>query len=69
MYSISPLQVLELLHLLVKYGYYSNQLDINELIPLLISLLDGKYDKPFPDANPDQAELFLMVTFLLFVCH
>ena len=50
--------MLDLLYLLVKYGYYANLNDINALIPSLISLLNGKNDKPFPDANDDQSYPF-----------
>ena len=52
------IQVLGLLHLLVNYGYYSNLNDINELMDPLVSLLDGKDDKPFPDANGDECKPF-----------
>ena len=50
--------MLDLLYLLVKYGYYANLKDINALIPSLVSLLDGKNDKPFPEANDDQSKPF-----------
>ena len=54
--------------MLVKYGYYSNSNDINDLISPLISLLDGKYDKPFPSANAEQAQQFIKVRiYLLFI--
>ena len=39
------LKVLELLYMLVKYGYYSNSKDINALMPPLIALLNGARDK------------------------
>ena len=43
----SRLQVLRLLHYLVSYGYYSDAKDIKALLVPLLSLLDGKNDKPF----------------------
>ena len=46
------LKVLDLLYLLVKYGYYADLQDINVLTPPLISLLDGMNDMPFPCTNP-----------------
>ena len=55
------LKVLELLYLLVKYGYYSNLKDVNELIPALISLLNGMNDKPFPDASDEESISFRKV--------
>ena len=42
--------MLDLLYLLVKYGYYDDLRDVNELIPPLVSLLNGKNDSP---ANND----------------
>jgi len=53
--------VLDLLYLLVKYGYYADLNDINVLMPPLISLLNGMNDKPFPNASDDQSALFRMV--------
>ena len=53
--------MLDLLHLLVKYGYYDDLGDIKELIPPLVSLLNGISDKPFPGANDDESKLFRMV--------
>ena len=50
--------MLNLLYLLVKYGYYANLNDINALIPSLVSLLNGKNDKPSPGANSDQSMPF-----------
>ena len=37
--------MLNLLYLLVKYGYYANLDDINELMPPLVSLLKFNDDK------------------------
>ena len=53
--------MLDLLYLLVKYGYYDDIKDINELIPSLVSLLDGKNDKLFPEANSNESDLFRRV--------
>ena len=47
--------MLDLLYLLVKYGYYDDLDDINALIPSLVSLLNGKNDKPFVGANSDES--------------
>ncbi|XP_065883200.1 inositol 1,4,5-trisphosphate-gated calcium channel ITPR1-like isoform X2 [Dysidea avara] len=38
--------VLELLHLLIKHGYYAGINDVNVLMKPLLKLLDGKTDKP-----------------------
>ena len=53
--------MLDLLYLLVKYGYYADLDDINVLMPPLISLLNGMNDKPFPNASDDQSATFRMV--------
>ena len=58
--------MLDLLYLLVKYGYYANLKDINALIPSLVSLLDGKNDKPFPEANNDQSMPFREVKMVVY---
>ena len=62
------LKVLELLYLLVKYGYYSNLEDIKALMPSLISLLDGGNDKPFRNANNEQSFQFRMVNTMINIC-
>lgn len=41
------IKVLRLLHYLVKFGYYGNSRDIDELQLPLATLLDGKSDLPF----------------------
>ena len=61
--------MLELLYLLVKYGYYSDRHDINALISPLISLLDGKYDKPFPCANSDETQQFIEVYLRIYAIY
>ena len=55
------LKVLDLLYLLVKYGYYADLDDINVLMPPLISLLNGMNDKPFPGASDEQSIQFTKV--------
>ena len=62
------LKVLELLYLLVRYGYYSNSEDINALMPSLITLLNGEKDKPFPGANDTQSIPFRMVNTMINIC-
>ena len=62
------LKVLELLYLLVKYGYYSNLEDIKALMPPLISLLDGGNDKPFPGASNHQSIRFRKVNTMINIC-
>ena len=54
-------KVLDLLYLLVKYGYYADLKDINVLMPPLISLLNGMNDKPFPNASDEQSVSFRKV--------
>ena len=53
--------MLDLLFLLVKYGYYDDLDDINALIPSLVSLLNGKNDTPFPNANDEQSITYRQV--------
>ena len=38
--------MLQLLAVLVKYGYYDNAKDVKDLLPSLYKLLDGKNDFP-----------------------
>ena len=38
--------MLQLLAALVKYGYYDDASDVNDLLPSLYKLLDGKNDFP-----------------------
>ena len=42
-------QVLRLVHYLVKFGYYGELEDIKSLLGPMLSLLDGRNDKPYPD--------------------
>ena len=55
------LKVLDLLYLLVKYGYYADLGDINVLMPPLTSLLNGMNDKRFPNASDVQSVSFRKV--------
>ena len=41
-------KVLRLLYHLVKFGFYDSPTDIEKLQKPLLSLLNGKYDIPFP---------------------
>ena len=41
-------QVLRLLYHLVKFGYYQDWEDVQQLLPPMLSLLDGRKDMPFP---------------------
>ena len=61
--------MLNLLYLLVKYGYYANLNDINALIPSLMSLLDGKNDKRIPEANSKESALFRQVKWLFILTY
>ena len=53
--------MLRLLHLLIKYGYYANLNDVNRLVPLLLSLLNGASDKPFSNATAEESKEFQQV--------
>lgn len=44
------LQVLRLVHYLVRYGYYGNNEVMKELLGPLLSLLDSRNDKYCPDS-------------------
>ena len=58
------IQVIDLLYLLVKYGYYANLGDISNLMPLLLSLLNGMNDKPSIQASKEEIDEFNKVTTL-----
>ncbi|XP_076454279.1 inositol 1,4,5-trisphosphate-gated calcium channel ITPR3-like isoform X3 [Babylonia areolata] len=49
-------QVLRLVHYLVKYGFYYKSTDIKLLLEPLMSLLDGRNDKPYPNMDGKEAE-------------
>lgn len=51
--------------MLVKYGYYADLDDINALIIPLVSLLNGKNDRPFPKANNEESQSYREVRELL----
>ena len=42
------LQVVRLLYHLVKFGYYLDSEDVENLLPPLLQLLDGRKDYPYP---------------------
>ena len=44
-------QVLRILHYLAKFGYYGDMDDIEQLMIPLLSLLDGRNDKPYPNKD------------------
>ena len=41
-------QVVRLLYHLVKFGYYMDSEDVQNLLPPLLNLLDGRHDFPYP---------------------
>ncbi|KAH3824462.1 hypothetical protein DPMN_126298 [Dreissena polymorpha] len=41
-------QVVRLLYYLVMFGYYMDAEDVQNLLPPLLNLLDGRHDFPFP---------------------
>ena len=47
------------MHYLVKYGYYGDIEDIKKLLVPLLSLLDGRNDKPYPIVK---GTVFIVVT-------
>ena len=55
--------MIDLLHLLVTYGYYANLDDIRDLMSLLLSLLDGMTDKPSIQAETPQIKEFNEVNY------
>ena len=61
------IQVIDLLYLLVKYGYYANLGDISNLMPLLLSLLNGMNDKPSIQASKEEIDEFNKVTTLYII--
>ena len=48
-------QVLELVHYLVTYGFYTERDKLNALLEPLMSLLDGTNDLPYPMLNSECA--------------
>lgn len=47
-------KVLSLVHSLVNYGYYGDTEDIRKLLEPMLSLMNGRNDRPFP-LQPDAA--------------
>ena len=43
--------VIEMLSLLVKYGYYDDQDDVNDVLRPLLKVVNGLTDLPFPDTD------------------
>ena len=43
--------MLRLVHYLAKFGYYGDLNDIEQLMGPLLSLLDGRNDKPYPNKD------------------
>ncbi|XP_052783710.1 inositol 1,4,5-trisphosphate receptor type 1-like isoform X3 [Mya arenaria] len=54
-------QVLRLVHYLVLFGFYDKSEDIRRLLEPLMSLLDGRNDKPYPENNGKEAQEMLDV--------
>lgn len=59
--NFSLQQVLDLLNLLIKYGYYANFDDISKLIPLLVSLLNDEDVKLPCGINSDLRKVIIIV--------
>ncbi|KAK6195687.1 hypothetical protein SNE40_001061 [Patella caerulea] len=49
-------QVLRLVYYLVMYGFYNQTDDIRKLLSPLISLLDGRNDKPYPNIKGQEVK-------------
>ena len=47
--SVLVSQVLRLVHCLVSFGYYGDMEDMKQLLVPLLSLLDGRNDKLYPE--------------------
>ena len=46
--NVNIYQVVRLLYHLVKFGYYMDAEDVENLLPPLLNLLDGRHDFPNP---------------------
>jgi hypothetical protein len=57
--------VFRLLHFLIKYGYYGNSRDVQELQQPLLRLLDGQNDTPFVMKEGKEARRGLMINFVI----
>ena len=53
-------QILDVLGYLVRYGYYDDVADINEVMVPLIQLLDGETDVPSPSITGHYTFLFYL---------
>ncbi len=63
-------QVLRLLHYLVKFGYYGNARDIQELQEPLLNLLDGKLDLPFvPEVDKGKTVTGMLMCTAFYTLH
>jgi len=51
-------QVLRLVHYLVLFGFYDKSEDIKLLLEPLMSLLDGRNDKPYPKNEGNTLEQY-----------
>uniref|UniRef100_A0A1I8GHW0 EIF3_N domain-containing protein n=1 Tax=Macrostomum lignano TaxID=282301 RepID=A0A1I8GHW0_9PLAT len=49
-HNILLAHVMQMLHYLVRFGYYNSTTDIKKLLKPLLDLLDGRNDKPLPRA-------------------
>ena len=52
--------VVRLLYHLVKFGYYMDAEDVQNLLPPLLNLLDGRHDFPFPKDKDKGTLLYFM---------
>lgn len=41
--------MLKLVHYLAKFGFYGEMSDVTQLLKPLLSLVDGRNDKPYPN--------------------
>ena len=57
------LQILSLLEMLVRYGYYCRPTDIKNLVPPLIAMLDGGTDVPYKREN---IHCVVAITYILY---
>ena len=62
--NFSLQQVLSLLNLLIKCGYYANFNDINKLIPLLVSLLNDEDVKLPCEINGDFRKVIIIAGYI-----
>lgn len=48
--------VIEVLNLLVKYGYYDDKEDVEDVLKPLLNVLNGFTDLPFPISAPQDGK-------------